>query len=131
VVLKASNVSSVAARVLTGLFVAGCLGLSLNGSEQRAAEAFPPFSKQTGKPCGFCHVNPAGGGKRTEAGIYFDKNKTLDGYKPGGAAVAAKPTPKPTPKPAAKPTPKPKAKPTPKAKKPTPKPTPKPKPKNS
>jgi outer membrane biosynthesis protein TonB len=124
VVLKASNISSVAARLLTGLFIAGCIGLSFN--EQRAAEATPPFAKKTGKACSFCHVSPAGGGKRTEAGEFYHKFKTLDGFKPGDTTVAAKPTPKPTPKPKPKATPKPKPKATPKAKKTSVKPTPKP-----
>jgi hypothetical protein len=33
--------------------------------------AKPEFAAQTGKPCGACHVNPAGGGKLTGAGEKF------------------------------------------------------------
>jgi hypothetical protein len=32
------------------------------------AMAKPEFAAATGKPCGACHVNPAGGGKLTGAG---------------------------------------------------------------
>jgi hypothetical protein len=32
------------------------------------ASAKPEFAAATGKPCGACHANPAGGGKLTGAG---------------------------------------------------------------
>jgi hypothetical protein len=35
------------------------------------AMAKPEFAASTGKPCGACHVNPAGGGKLTGAGEKF------------------------------------------------------------
>ena len=35
------------------------------------AQATPAFAQQTGKPCGACHTNPAGGGKLTAAGKKF------------------------------------------------------------
>jgi hypothetical protein len=38
------------------------------------ASAKPEFAAQTGKPCANCHVNPAGGGKRTAAGEKFKAN---------------------------------------------------------
>jgi hypothetical protein len=41
------------------------------------ANAKPEFAAQTGKPCGTCHVNPAGGGKNTAFGLKFKAN----GYK--------------------------------------------------
>ncbi|HML08914.1 MAG TPA: hypothetical protein VK430_12415 [Xanthobacteraceae bacterium] len=37
----------------------------------REASATPAYAQQTGKPCGFCHVNPSGGGKLTGAGQKF------------------------------------------------------------
>jgi len=37
----------------------------------RQADATPQYSQQTGKPCGQCHVNPAGGGKLKPAGQKF------------------------------------------------------------
>jgi hypothetical protein len=35
------------------------------------AKATPAFAASTGKPCGACHVNPAGGGKLTGGGEKF------------------------------------------------------------
>jgi len=32
------------------------------------------YAQQTGKPCGQCHVNPAGGGKLTSVGSKFQAN---------------------------------------------------------
>jgi hypothetical protein len=52
------------------LLIAGAL--SVTGS--RSANATPAFAQQTGKPCGFCHVNPAGGGKLKPAGEKFKAN---------------------------------------------------------
>ena len=38
------------------------------------ASAKPEFAAQTGKPCGNCHENPAGGGKLKPAGEKFKAN---------------------------------------------------------
>lgn len=35
------------------------------------AEAFPKFAAAEGKPCAYCHVNPAGGGARNYRGKYY------------------------------------------------------------
>ena len=40
----------------------------------REAAATPAYAQQTGKPCGQCHVNPAGGGKLTSFGSKFQAN---------------------------------------------------------
>ena len=50
--------------------VVGALSLTVS----RPANATPQFAQQTGKPCGFCHVNPAGGGKLKPAGEKFKAN---------------------------------------------------------
>ena len=52
------------------LLVAGALAVT--GS--RPANATPAFAQQTGKACGYCHVNPAGGGKLKPAGEKFKAN---------------------------------------------------------
>jgi hypothetical protein len=52
------------------LLVAGALSVTAS----RPANATPAFAQQTGKPCGFCHVNPAGGGKLKPAGEKFKEN---------------------------------------------------------
>jgi cytochrome c553 len=38
------------------------------------AKATAQYAKQTGKACGYCHVNPGGGGKLKSAGQKFQKN---------------------------------------------------------
>jgi hypothetical protein len=60
------------------------------------AGALPAYATQTGLACGRCHVNPAGGGKRTAFGEAFLKNgHKLSGAKSGkagggkGASTAA------------------------------------------
>ena len=60
------------------------------------ADALPAYAQQTGLACGRCHVNPAGGGKRTAFGEAFLKNgHKVSGAKSGksgggkGAATAA------------------------------------------
>ena len=38
------------------------------------AKATAQYAQKTGKPCGYCHVNPGGGGKLKAAGKKFQKN---------------------------------------------------------
>jgi len=38
------------------------------------ANATPQYAQQTGKACGFCHKNPAGGGALKPAGEKFKAN---------------------------------------------------------
>jgi hypothetical protein len=40
----------------------------------KTAKATPAYAQKTGKACGYCHVNPAGGGKLKAAGQKFQKN---------------------------------------------------------
>ena len=40
----------------------------------RSASALPAYAAKEGKPCGFCHVNPAGGGPRTAKGKAYEAN---------------------------------------------------------
>ena len=50
------------------------LAMAVTVVPQRAA-ATAAFAQQTGKPCGACHVNKAGGGKLTAAGAKFAKTR--------------------------------------------------------
>ena len=52
------------------LLVAGALSVTVF----RPANATPQFAQQTGKPCGQCHENPAGGGKLKPFGEKFKAN---------------------------------------------------------
>lgn len=38
------------------------------------ADAKPAFSQKEGKPCGYCHTNPRGGGPRNEKGNEYQRN---------------------------------------------------------
>lgn len=40
----------------------------------RPAQALPAYARQTGLPCGQCHVDPSGGGPRTAFGRAFARN---------------------------------------------------------
>jgi hypothetical protein len=40
----------------------------------RSASALPAYSQKEGKACGYCHVNPAGGGPRTAKGKQYQAN---------------------------------------------------------
>lgn len=51
------------AALITGLLVA-----------PRSANALPAYAQKEGKPCGYCHVNPAGGGERNAKGKQYEAN---------------------------------------------------------
>jgi hypothetical protein len=55
------------------ILIAGTASVTVS----RQANATPQYATQTGKPCGQCHENPAGGGKLKAAGEKFKAN----GYK--------------------------------------------------
>ena len=38
------------------------------------ATALPAYAQKEGKPCGYCHVNPAGGGVRNATGKKYEAN---------------------------------------------------------
>ena len=62
-------------------------------SAPRPAGALPQYASQTGRSCGACHVNPAGGGARTGLGEAFAAN----GHKmPTGDAAKKKKEPSTT-----------------------------------
>ena len=52
------------------ILIAGAMSLTFS----QTAKATPAYAQQTGKPCGFCHANPAGGGKLKPAGEKFKAN---------------------------------------------------------
>ena len=58
-------------------FVIAVAGVAL----ARPAHAFPSFTKKEGVPCAYCHINPAGGGKRNYRGLYYKAhNKSFAGF---------------------------------------------------
>jgi hypothetical protein len=40
----------------------------------RHADAMPAYAAKEGKACGYCHVNPAGGGERNATGKKYEAN---------------------------------------------------------
>ena len=60
----------VAAAVGAALLVSGTFVLVA----PRQAQATPAYAQKTGKPCGYCHVSPSGGGPLKAAGKKFQKN---------------------------------------------------------
>lgn len=93
---KTIGMGARAARVLTAAFVVALVGLAMDGRQE--ASAFPPFSKKENKPCAFCHVKPAGGGPRNEAGKWYKEHGlSFKGY-PGLDAGAKKPAAAPVKK---------------------------------
>jgi hypothetical protein len=52
------------------MLIAGAMSLTIS----RPASALPAYAQQTGKVCGFCHQNPAGGGALKPAGEKFKAN---------------------------------------------------------
>jgi hypothetical protein len=60
-------------KVLGGVVAVLTIGGALTIAAPRSANAKPEFATATGKPCGACHTNPAGGGKLTGAGEKYKK----------------------------------------------------------
>ena len=52
------------------ILVAGTMAVMV----AQPASAKPEFAASTGKPCGFCHQNPGGGGALKPAGEKFKAN---------------------------------------------------------
>jgi len=68
--VHAKKVVGLVCGAVTAIVIAGAMSLAFSQS----ANAKPEFAAQTGKPCGQCHVNPAGGGKLKPAGEKFKAN---------------------------------------------------------
>jgi hypothetical protein len=60
--------------VVCGLAAAGLIAGLLSVTVSRPANATPAFAASSGKPCGFCHQNPAGGGALKPTGEKFKAN---------------------------------------------------------
>ena len=57
------------AALATGIFLAAAVVVA-----PRSAEALPAYAAKEGKACGYCHVNPAGGGPRNATGQKYEAN---------------------------------------------------------
>ena len=61
-------------RILSAVVTAVLIGGALMLSVPKSATALPAYSSSTGKACGACHQNPAGGGPRNAFGDAFAAN---------------------------------------------------------
>lgn len=61
--------------ILLGLGSAAAVIMLASAIATTPASAKPEYAAQTGKACGACHANPAGGGKLTAAGEKFKASK--------------------------------------------------------
>ncbi len=61
-------------KILGAAFAALAVGGLLTIAASKPATALPAYAAATGKACGACHVNPAGGGPRNAFGEAFAAN---------------------------------------------------------
>ena len=68
--VQATKIMVVVCGVAAAVLIAGAMSLTIT----QKANALPAYAQQTGKPCGYCHQNPAGGGPLKPAGEKFKAN---------------------------------------------------------
>jgi hypothetical protein len=61
-------------KILGALSAAALIGGALTIAAPKSADALPAYAAATGKACGACHQNPAGGGPRNAFGEAFAAN---------------------------------------------------------
>jgi hypothetical protein len=61
-------------KVLGAVVAALAVGGALTIAAPKSAHALPAYAASTGKACGACHQNPAGGGARNAYGEAFAAN---------------------------------------------------------
>jgi hypothetical protein len=57
-----------------GVLVAGLIAAAALIATPQNAQATPQYAAKEGKACGYCHVNPAGGGPRNAKGKQYEAN---------------------------------------------------------
>ena len=68
--LDAKNAFGIVCGAAAVILFAGMLSVT----SSRPVNATPAFAASSGKACGFCHQNPAGGGGLNAAGAKFKAN---------------------------------------------------------
>jgi hypothetical protein len=61
-------------KILGAVAAAAIVGGAMMIAVPKSANALPAYAAQTGKACGACHQNPAGGGPRNAFGEAFAAN---------------------------------------------------------
>jgi hypothetical protein len=79
-------------RTHSTLLVATVLAMVTLIASVTVAGAFPSDTQKTGQPCATCHVNPAGGGPLTAAGMTYQQTGALPAA-PAPAPAPAAPAP--------------------------------------
>jgi hypothetical protein len=73
-----SSTGATVARVIivtgAGVLAAGIIAAAALVAAPQKAQALPAYAAKEGKPCGYCHVNPAGGGPRNAKGKQYQAN---------------------------------------------------------
>ena len=60
---------------MRGLLPIGFLALALAIAKAPAVSARPEFARRESKACGYCHINPRGGGARNQTGLAYARNE--------------------------------------------------------
>ena len=68
--VDAKNTIGIICGAAAAILIVGTMSVIMS----QPASAKPEFAASTGKPCGFCHQNPAGGGALKPAGAKFKAN---------------------------------------------------------
>jgi hypothetical protein len=73
---SSTKVIALRVTVITGIgaLVAGIIAAAALVAVPQKAQALPQYAAKEGKPCGYCHVNPAGGGPRNARGNAYAAN---------------------------------------------------------
>jgi len=73
-----SSTKASVARVIivtgAGALAAGIITAAAFIATPQKAQALPAYAAKEGKPCGYCHVNPGGGGPRNAKGKQYQAN---------------------------------------------------------
>ncbi len=69
--VHAKNIVALVCGTAAAIALAAAMSVTVGS---RSANALPAYAQQTGKPCGFCHVSPGGGGQLKPAGEKFKAN---------------------------------------------------------
>lgn len=76
--MRNKNSPTIASRIIivtgAGALVAGIITAAALVADPQQAQAKPEYAAKEGKPCGYCHVNPAGGGPRNARGKQYQAN---------------------------------------------------------
>jgi hypothetical protein len=76
--MRNASSPTIASRIIiatgAGALVAGIITAAALIAAPQQAQAKPEYAAKEGKPCGYCHVNPAGGGPRNARGKQYQAN---------------------------------------------------------